>query len=246
MNVFRRFFHLTRWHLGVLQHLRLTWWLALVLIALIAGGVALRELNFGRAEPRFLVHYCAGVYWIAGTLLAVLASPALFLGGLQDRTVELLLLRGARRGEVIASQWMALTLALAAMTVLAGMAAAALLAATGHSASIGTCWQLIAGHALALTVLVAAALCCAALVQGMLLASTLTLGFALAGQLAGVLAQLQASATGPAWVVWTMLHALMPDLAGVATAGWSLLPAAGGWIFLYLALAMMGFIHREI
>lgn len=247
MKSLRQFWASVQFWLAVSLRLRVAWVIVTTAVGLVAGGALVRQLHFGTAEAGFLVDYTAGVLAFGGAVFAALVGPGVFFEGLRTRTTVVVLLHGARRGQVVAAQVSATAIALGWLALLCAAAAGVLFHLLGHGALVGDVLRALGRGVGPLLVLAAAGVFFATLTRGALLATALTLALALAGHLAAVVAQVGERASGLARLAWTVLNWLVPNFA-VADYAPAAIAAAyfAGYSLLYAGLAAWVFSRREL
>jgi ABC-type transport system involved in multi-copper enzyme maturation permease subunit len=211
-------------------------------------AAALEGLDFSGGPGGLLGDLAFGGLHLGGTLLAVLLPAGLYYAGVEGGELALWRMRGVPRWAWLASRWLAVLVVLAWLALAAGAVLVGLLLARGLTPA----WPelartaALAGARLAVVASLAWLVC--VLCRGFVLATTLGLAVALAGQLASVWAWAALHApAGTAWV-WRGLAALLPDLgrfdpALPGTGG--ALAYAAGWSALALGLAIGIFSRRE-
>lgn len=246
MNRGRIFWRLVQWQLAWLLHQRVAWVIGLTMLATLAASAALRGFNFGAAEPRFLQSVAVAAVLLAGTLLVALGGPALFFGGLETRSTELLLARGVGRTRLLAAQALAVLLVTGWLVVLGAIALTAVLAALGHGAAIGAALRALSASATSLLVLSGATIFACAIGRTALMASVLTLAVALAGHLASILAHVAMTSAGAERIAWRALGWLVPDFSALAAGGAVGLLLAAAYAAAFLGAASWIFARREL
>lgn len=247
MRTLRQFWASVQFWLAVSLRLRAGWVIVATAVGLVAGGALVRQLHFGTAEAGFLVDYTAGVLACGGAVFAALVGPGVFFEGLRTRTTVVVLLHGARRGQVVVAQVLTTVVALGWLAVLCAATAGVLFHSLGHGAFVIDAWRALARGVGPLLVLGAAGVFFATLTRGALLATVLTLALALAGHLAAVVAQVGERTTGLARLTWTVLSWLVPNFAVADYAPAAIATAYfAGYSLLYVGLAAWVFSHREL
>lgn len=218
---------------------------------LVAAAHWLQGFHFGREEIRFLATSGVGLIGLAGTLLALILPPQLFLSEQAAGTTACLLARGVRRGEYLVGMLTGIGAALALATGFLGTVLGVMLAVRSHQlgAVERAAWPLLAACAvqwMKVSLTAALTLCVATTTRSMLFA----IG---AGVLAVVIGHLRPFASGSLeWLrVWPNLgmfdgaavfasdgRSVQPALCGLAL-NWALFTA---WL---AALATYVFSFRE-
>lgn len=242
-----RFWHLVQFQLAAALHQRVAWVLTGAALAVVLAGSALRAFNFGAAEPRFFASVAQMALFVTGTLLAAALGPALLGDGIRTRTAHLLFARGVRRAEWVAATIAALWLVLGWLVVLVTAALAWLLVRHGH----GEWWKIavrqLAGGAAAMLVVSAGAVFFGAIFERATAAAVATVALALAGQLAPIIARLEAGSRGLELWGWRVLDWLVPNFSALEHASaWAPLGYLCGYTAVYFAAAALVFSRREL
>lgn len=239
-----RLWQVLQWQLRVLVHQRAAWVLAAGALGLVLGGAALRGFDFGGEESRFVIHFARGAVLLGGTVLAALAGPLLVIGGIEQRTTELLLMRGVRRTELIVAQVVALCILLGWLTLTATAVTGGVLPAAKAGEGWAQVWAALAPTWPVLGVTAAVAVLMAVIFRTVLLAGAGTLALAAAGHLAPVLERLQSATDGWARTAGLLLDGLVPDFT-VAMNGATGALYAGAYGATLTLLAALIFSRRE-
>jgi ABC-type transport system involved in multi-copper enzyme maturation permease subunit len=243
----RQFWHLVQWQLAEATHQRVLWLVAAAAVALVLSVGVLREFNFGAAEARFFVSVGQVTFALGGAVVVALVGPALVAGGLAQRTAHLLLARGVRRSAWVLANLAALAVAVGWLVVLLALALGAMLALHGHAEALPAALRGLGIGAGGVLVWAAAAVFFATVFERPTPASAATLAFALASQLAPVLAHLAARGEGWAGWGWRALAWLVPNLGGLETAsGGGAALAVVGYVGVFAGAAVVVFSRREI
>lgn len=112
---------------GTATRMRLPLLLLALAALLVVGSLALRDLNFGAAELKFIADFGWAAIGLAGTVLAVLAPAQLFFNDVAGGAVAFVLTRPVRRGEYLAGLLGGVAALLAIFTVALGALLAGLL-----------------------------------------------------------------------------------------------------------------------
>lgn len=242
----RHVWHVTQLLLREAWQLRIGWIFLGLMTALIGVASALRSLHFGGDEPRFLLGAAEfGLRWGGVGLLAAIGTTLLH-GGLESRRVALLLVRGVRRAELLASLWLVLALVAVAALVVCALALGTVLAVGGHSAALGPAGARLALGVGPLLIMGGAVVMAAVIARSTPLALALSVAFACAGQLAPIARLAQEHSSGWLRAVWHALDVLIPDFsvfqagAGPVVAVYALAASSA-----YLLLAVLLFSRRE-
>lgn len=247
MKSLRRFWALVQFWLAIALRLRAGWVIVGIALALVAGGALVRQLHFGTAEAGFLVDYAAGVLASGGAVFAALVGPGIFFEGLRTRTTVVVLLHGVRRSELVAAQVAATLVAVGWLALLCIVAAAGLFCALGHGALASEGMRALARAMGPLLAVGAAGVFFATLTRSALLATTLTLGLALAGHLAAVIVHVGDSASAAGRLARGAMGALVPHFAVADSAPAALVAAYFGfYALLYTGLGAWVFSRREL
>lgn len=239
-----RFWQVLQWQLRALVQQRAVWALAALAVGLVLGGAALRGFDFGGEEPRFIIHFARGVVLAGGTALGALAGPLLVIGGIEQRTTELLLMRGVRRMELIVAQVAALGILLGWLALTAAAVTWCVLPGSDAAGGWGQVWTVLAPTWPALGVTAAAAVLMAVIFRTMLLAGAGTLALAVVGHLAPVLDRLQSASDAGTRAAGMVLDVLVPDLAVAMSGASGALYAVAYGVALTLLAALI-FSRRE-
>lgn len=242
----RRLWHLVQFQLAEALHQRVAWILAGAAVGVVLAGSALRSFNFGAAEPRFFTSVAQLVLSLTGSLLAALLGPALLGHGLATRTALVLFARGVRRAEWVLSSLAALWLVLGWLVVLVAAALTWLLWRHGHGAQLPGAWRALAPVGAAVLLVGAGAVLFAAIFERPVLAAAATLAWALAGQLAPLVARVAADSRGAEALAWRGLDALVPDFSALAGGGAGAGIYIAGYAAVCAAAAMLAFSRREL
>lgn len=242
----KRFWHLVQLQLAELLHQRVGWLLAGAAVALVLSCGALRDFNFGGAEARFFTHVAQVGLLGGGTLAAALLGPALVGQGLAQRTAQALFARGVRRGEWLLASLVALWVALGWFLILLGGALAFLLVQHGHDGAIRAAVTALAAEGGALLLIGAAAILFAAVFERTPPAAAATVAFALAGQLAPIVAHLAARASGASALGWRALDLVVPSFALVEQGSFSAAAYLLGYAAVLAGAAVLVFSRREL
>lgn len=228
-----------------LLHQRAGWVILLLSGGLVLLGGMLRSFHFGPEEPRFILGAAEFSLRWGGVLLLGQMAVALMRGGVASGLAGLFLTRGLSRLEWLAAVWLALLAAMGALVATCAGGLAATLVAAGHAAAVPAALAQLALGAGPLVIVSAAALVGATLARSGTLAVFLTLGVALAAQLAPIIRLALERSEGFARVGWRLMDFLVPDFSiFVVGAGPGLAAYAAAYAGCYFAAAAW-LIHRR-
>ena len=243
----RRIWHTTQLLLQQAGHLRVAWLVGGAVAAFIVLALALRHFHFGSEEARFYLSAARMALFAGGATLCALTGPALFFDAERSRVVQLLLVRGVRRGEWVGALWLVHLVLIGALVLISVGALAAVLASRDLAAAIPDAVRQLALGGGPLVILSGAAVLASALTRSAPAAAGVTFAIAIAGQLAPILRHVQARTDGIAQWAWRALDWLVPDfslaLSGNATAA-ALYAVAFSAV--YVALGAVLFSRREL
>lgn len=243
----RRIWILAQGALREAVHLRLAWVLCLVAGLFAAGGGVLLDFNFGAEEARFIADYARGTLHLWGTALAVLLGGSLYFGALERRTLPLLLVRGVTRGEWLTAQLLAVWVALMWLTLTVAVCLWAGLRGRGQPVELAAVLRALGPGVGQLCLVAAMMLAMCTLSRHLLLAAVLSLGLALAAQLAPIIDWARQHADGAGRLGWMLLGALLPDFARLETLPPArALLSAGSHVAVYFGGAVLVFSRREL
>lgn len=243
----RRIRVLTQSALREAAHLRLAWVLCLVAGLFAAGGGVLLDFNFGAEEPRFIADYARGTLHLWGTVLAVLLGGSLYFGALERRTLPLLLVRGVARGEWLTSQLLAVWVALMWLTLTIAVCLWGGLRWHGQSVELFLVLRALGPGVWQLYLVATMTLAMCTLSRHLFLATVLSLGLALAAQLAPLIDWAQQHTNGAGRFGWMLLGVLLPDFPRLETLPpVRALLSAGSYAAAYFGGAVLAFSRREL
>lgn len=221
---------------------RLPWYLAGVGLAMVLGTGLLRELNFGKAEQRFLRDFAEAVLVLGGTVLALLLPVGLLQGEMARSSLVLTTVRGVRRGEWLLGRWLAVAGVLVGLAALGHLLMAIMLRRYGHEMSWSELAEATLRLSLRLWLTAGFALMASVLARSAMLAWGMAIGLTLVAQLADIMGW----AGQRAGAAWSWLGHFVPVFAVIDGASpWSAAIYALAYTGLFVGLACWAFLHRE-
>jgi ABC-type transport system involved in multi-copper enzyme maturation permease subunit len=243
----RRIWVLTQSALQEAAHLRLAWVLGLVAGLFAAGGGVLLDFNFGGEEPRFIADYARGTLHLWGTVLAIMLGGSLYFGALERRTLPLLLVRGVARGEWLTSQLLAVWVALMWLTLAIAICLWGGLRWHGQPVELAAVLRALGPGVGQLYLVATIMLAMCTISRHLFLAAVLSLGLALAAQLAPIIDWARQHTDGVGRFGWILLGVLLPDFPRLETLSpVRALVSVGSYVAVYFGGAILAFSRREL